>query len=215
MKRIAYIDSQIMFRRLLCKEICEYDDNYQIIQYGGGKEFIDDCLHDRNTPLVVVMDVVMREQNGYETMEWLKKFRPHIPVLIFSFIQDVNAFLLLRKLGAKGIVSKNAELQVFLQALHKVTDGEEYYSFAQGAVTSKLSRFNAESGIATLTSTEKKILSLLYQDKTRAEIACDLNISERTFEKHKQNISDKLGIRTREGLLIYAINVGLICPISY
>jgi DNA-binding NarL/FixJ family response regulator len=48
---------------------------------------------------------------------------------------------------------------------------------------------------------ENQVLQLLFRRLTNKEIACDLNISERTAKFHVCNVLNKLGLESRENLL--------------
>ena len=56
-----------------------------------------------------------------------------------------------------------------------------------------------------LTPSERKVLKLVAESKTRSEIAAELSISARTVDHHRANIAAKLGVEGRNGLLVYAI----------
>jgi len=60
-----------------------------------------------------------------------------------------------------------------------------------------------------LTSRQREILILLSQGKTSKNIARQLNISLKTVEFHKANITRKLGVHTTADLIKFALDRGL------
>jgi two-component system response regulator NreC len=61
-----------------------------------------------------------------------------------------------------------------------------------------------------LTPREVEVLKLIVQGYTNRQIAEELNISIRTAETHRANLSDKLGLHSRVELVWYAREHGLI-----
>jgi two-component system invasion response regulator UvrY len=215
MTSIAYIEHQALFRELMTQTILKKFPQFRIHPYTDGKAFCEKFPTEDYIPGIILMDVSLPEKNGYEILEWLGRHYPDIPVLILSFIRENDAIVLLSRLGAKGVISKNASLDTVFRAIESVMQGGYFYtaSLSGCAVGHSLhTNRTFTEGLSALTHTERRILGLLYLDKTREEISSTVNISRKTYEKHKQHISEKLGIRTREGLIMYAIRTGIIYP---
>ena len=63
-----------------------------------------------------------------------------------------------------------------------------------------------------LSPRESEVVKLIAEGSTSKEIAATLFISEKTVERHRANILEKLGIRHRVDLTRYAIRHGLVEP---
>jgi DNA-binding NarL/FixJ family response regulator len=63
-----------------------------------------------------------------------------------------------------------------------------------------------------LTPREEQIVKLIAEGSTNRQIAQELVISEKTVERHRANILEKLGMRDRVELTRYAIRSGLVEP---
>ena len=61
-----------------------------------------------------------------------------------------------------------------------------------------------------LTNREKDVFLLLIRNKSTREIACELNISEKTVRNHISNAMQKLGCKGRAGAVIELLNLGEI-----
>ena len=63
-----------------------------------------------------------------------------------------------------------------------------------------------------LSPREREVLKLVAEGYTSRRIAEELVISEKTVERHRSNLMDKLGMRDRVELTRYAIRTGLVEP---
>ncbi len=113
------------------------------------------------------------------------------------------------KMGAKGFISKEENIDILADALINIKEMGYYYS------PKATKEMFSESGkglfiIPDFTPVEKEILSLMCRDLGYNEIAQKLYKSIHTIEKHKQNISKKIGIYSREGLILFAIKNELV-----
>ena len=61
-----------------------------------------------------------------------------------------------------------------------------------------------------LSEREIEVLGLVSREHTIAAIAEALGISPKTVERHVTHIYDKLGVATRAGLALYALEHGLL-----
>jgi two-component system invasion response regulator UvrY len=211
---IAYIEPQELFAELIVSALKKHFPEVNVWLYRNGLEFESGFPKQGYLPALVIMDISMPEKNGYETTEWLQCHYPNIPILITSYIREDDAIVLLSQLGAKGAVSKNASLKQLFEAIDAILQGEYYFttsSSPNSPIKHSLNKIRKHPNpLQLLTTTEKKVLNYLFSDKSSEQIALSLNISVRTFEKHKQNISQKTGIKTREGLMIFALKHGFV-----
>ncbi|NJN79115.1 MAG: response regulator transcription factor [Anaerolineales bacterium] len=116
--------------------------------------------------------------------------------------------------GAKGYVLKTSAGEELLQAIRTVAKGETYLS---GTISSMVIEDSfrpklkpLDNPLDALSPREKEILQLITEEHTSGEVAKILSISEKTVEKHRANIMDKLQVRNLAGLVRLAIKHGLI-----
>ncbi|MBT4338031.1 MAG: response regulator transcription factor, partial [Bacteroidetes bacterium] len=102
-------------------------------------------------------------------------------------------------------------------AIHQVSEGKDFYSDAISTMIFRNYKKFAEAGrkhtverIAELSEREKEIVRWFADGLSYKEIASKLFISVRTVESHKNNIMEKLELKTKVDLVKYAIKHGII-----
>lgn len=166
-------------------------------------------------PDIIIMDVNMPKLGGLETTIEIKKLYPDIRILVLTQYEDreyVSRFL---KAGVSGYLLKKAVGSDLITALKAVSRGELYlYSaIASEVVAGYLDtgrKSNAEDPYERLSDREKQVLKLIAEGYTHKEASDMLNISVKTVIAHQSNISEKLGIHARAGLIKFAIQKGII-----
>ena len=211
---IAFVDDMELMRGSLSEYIESRQPLYKVYQYCNGKDLVERLPQEGYQPQLVLMDISMPIMNGYEATEWLKARYPKVPVLVVSMHNNEMALIKMYCAGANGFITKNYSLDVLFEAMEEVRKGNFYFNIGNGYQVVKGGLYQNGKKITvtnvTLTDQEQKILKLMASDKSYKEIAEALSISSRTIDTHKRNISLKLDIHTREGLILYAISMGLV-----
>jgi len=117
------------------------------------------------------------------------------------------------KLGAAGYIIKHAAESELIAAVHSVFRGELYIHpkmIRSLLKPEKETTQKKKENVEPLTVREEEILKLIVQGYTNKQVAEELNISIRTVEGHRGNLTEKLGIRSRVDLLRYARDHDLI-----
>ena len=157
----------------------------------------------------------MPEKDGYETSLWLKENYPDIKVLALSMYDDETAIIRMLKNGVRGYILKDAEPAELRTAIESVFNKGFYYS---EMVTGRLMRTitdmedegNNTRKILNLTERETDFLKLACSEMTYKEIAAEMHLSPRTIDGYRDTLFEKLNIKTRTGLAIYAIKNGIV-----
>jgi two-component system response regulator NreC len=164
-------------------------------------------------PDVVLMDLVMPEAGGLESMPSLLQSVPDTRVLVLSMQDDPRYVREAFAAGASGYPLKEAADVELVAAIRAVAAGERYVHPTLGArmvAADATARERAETD--PLSEREREVLHLLALGHTNQEIADMLFISVRTAETHRAHIMRKLGLSTRAELVRYAIAEGLLEP---
>jgi two-component system, NarL family, invasion response regulator UvrY len=61
-----------------------------------------------------------------------------------------------------------------------------------------------------LTEKEKEFLQLICSELSYRDIAAQMGISPRTVEDHRHSLFEKMGVKTRVGVVLYAIKHELV-----
>jgi DNA-binding NarL/FixJ family response regulator len=117
------------------------------------------------------------------------------------------------KSGASGYILKRAAEAELITAIQIVMRGDMYVdpSMLRGLIVEKPNTANSrQETFESLTPREIDVLKLLVQGYTNRQIGEELNISVRTVEGHRSNLTGKLGLRNRVELVRYAREHGLL-----
>src|SRR6185437_6597060 len=213
-KYIAIVDDHTMFRKGLIALVNLFP-NYEILfDASNGKDFIAQ-LNPKKLPEIVLMDITMPEMDGYLTAEWLHNNYPEIKILALSTMDSEAAIIKMIKSGAKGYVLKDAEPDELKLAFDEVmSQGYFYNELITRKVLKGVGQLvdgkNATSIFVKLTDRETEFLKYACTEMTYKEIADKMFVSVRTVEGYRDALCEKLDLKSRVGLAMYAIKNQLI-----
>lgn len=208
--RVAVVDDHTLLRNALAKLIDSFENFYVYFEAENGKE-LKEKIKQRMLPDIILLDVNMPGMNGYETAEWLYKYYPQIKVLALSMYSDENTIIRMLKLGAKGYIMKTAEPEELKLGLESVVEKNFYISdLISGKIVGGLNRNTELSDEFTLTDKEKEFLQWCCSDLSYKEIAEKMCVSTRRVEDYRNSLFERLKLKSRIGLVIFAIKNGLV-----
>jgi DNA-binding NarL/FixJ family response regulator len=157
----------------------------------------------------------MPHMDGYETATWLKKNYPDIKILSLSMYDDENSVIRMLKNGARGYILKDTEPAELKAAIEAIINKGFYYSeMVTGRLMHSISGMNDENStsqqLMNLTEREIEFLKLACSEMTYKEIADQMHLSPRTVDGYRDALFQKLELKTRTGLVIYAIKNGIV-----
>jgi DNA-binding NarL/FixJ family response regulator len=185
--------------------VAEADDGGQALQTALGQE-ID----------LAILDVSMPKLTGLHVARHLAEQRPAVRVLILSMHDNEEFLFEALRAGASGYVLKSAAEHDLVTACHAALRGEPflYPNALRALIRDHLERTRrGETGFeGPLTPRETEVVKLIAEGNTSRQIAQLLNIAENTVERHRANVLEKLGLRDRVALTLYAVRRGLVEP---
>jgi DNA-binding NarL/FixJ family response regulator len=212
--RIVLADDHAMVRRGLRLVLDSEPDLEVVGEAEDGAAAIDLCLRDDAD--LAVLDVTMPRMTGLQAARELNRRKPELRILILSMHDNEQYLYEALKAGASGYVLKSAADRDLVHACRAAMRGEPF--LYPGAVTALIRDFlahahgSAPSREHPLTPREEEVTKLIAEGHTTREIAQMLVLSEKTVERHRANILEKLGLRDRVDLTRYAIRRGLVEP---
>jgi DNA-binding NarL/FixJ family response regulator len=212
--RILLADDHVLVREGLRLILDRQPDLQVVAEAGDGAEAIDHALHTDVD--LAVLDVSMPRLTGLQAARHLRAQRPRVKVLILSMHDNEQFFFEALKVGASGYVLKTAANEDLVAACRAALRGEPF--LYPGAVRALIRDFleRGRSGEDVpedpLTPREGEVVKLIAEGHTTREIAEILTITENTVERHRANVLDKLGLRDRVALTLYAVRRGLVQP---
>ncbi len=201
--KITIVDDHLLFSQSLSYLIGTFKEFDVIGNYINGKEFINTLSSNEQKPDIVLLDVNMPIMDGIETMKWIKQNHADLKVLALSVNDDEVTIMKMITNGAKGYLLKDTHPKIFKEALIEVYERGFYYSeMVSGFLINKL---NSDKNKVTLKERELEFIKLACTEKTYKIIADEMCLSPKTIDGYRESLFDKLEIRTRIGLVLYAI----------
>ena len=210
--QVGIVDDHSLLRKALAKLIGSFENYTVLFEGDNGKDLKTKITPQSVIPDIILLDVNMPDMDGYETVRWLHKTYPQIKVLALSMFSDENTIIPMLRLGAKGYILKNIEPEELKQALDSIMQKDFYLSeYISGKIISGLHKDlgNPEDPIV-LKDKEKEFLRLVCSELSYKDIADKMFISPRTVDNYRNTLFEKLKVRTRVGLVMFAIKNSLI-----
>lgn len=212
MIRVLLVEDHALVRAGLRALLERSGDIHVLGEASNGQEGVK--LTREIKPDVVIMDIMMPRLNGIQAAEHILSMKLPAQVLLLSMYSEEGLVHQALQSGAKGYVLKTSVSEELLEAVRAVARGETYLSttISSIAMDSALHPSTSQSSnpIDNLSPREKEILQLIAEEHTSIEIAQLLFISEKTVEKHRANLMEKLHVRNLAGVVRLAIKYGLI-----
>jgi len=212
--RILLADDHAVVRRGLRMVIDAEPDLEVVAEAGDGVETVQRALKDAIDLLIV--DISMPRMTGLQAVSQLHTRCPDLRILILSMHENEQYLYEALKAGASGYVLKTVVDRDLIQACRAAMRGEPF--LYPGAMTplirDYLERARTDQPVREepLTAREQQVVKLIAEGHSSKEIADTLVISEKTVERHRANMLEKLGMHDRVELTRYAIRRGLVEP---
>jgi DNA-binding NarL/FixJ family response regulator len=212
--RILLAEDHALVRHGLRMMLDAQPDMDVVAEVGDGAEAVKRGLDDDID--LAVIDITMPRMTGLQAAGELHRRRPQLRILMLSMHENERYLYEALKAGASGYVLKTVADRDLVEAIRAAMRGEKF--LYPGAVTPLIDDFlrRARQDLPLredpLSRREQEVLKLVAEGYTNKQIAETLVISEKTVERHRANILEKLGMRDRVELTRYAIRQGLIEP---
>lgn len=180
-----------------------------IIKATNGRELIQKIESSDVKPDVCVIDIMMPKMNGFETVPRIRHKWPKMKILVLSGFLREEYIVKMICAGANGYMSKNCHPQEIKQAITEIRQNGIYNS---ENFTPKLIAAVRENVLTQpkLTEKELQLLKWCIEDMTYAEIAVKMHTSQKSVEGYRNKLFQKLGVKTKVGLAIYAVTYGYV-----
>ena len=211
--KVTLVDDHVLLREALVNLVNTFDEFKVIASLNSGYELVN-SLSDSVRPDVILLDLNMPGMDGFETAKWLFKVHPEINILILTMYDSEIALIRLLQAGVKGFLKKDTHPNELRLALKAVSAGGYYYSQDTTGKLANLFQRDIENQNfvekAILSEKEIEFLRLASTDKTYKEIASELKISPRAIDGYRDTLFEKLDVKSRVGLAIYAVKNGIV-----
>jgi DNA-binding NarL/FixJ family response regulator len=199
--RLAVADDHALFR-LGLRSIFEVRDDMTVVAETEKVDQVSPML--AATPCdVLLLDLQMDRNSLVE----IASLAPQVKIIVVTACEGPDEALAAIRAGASGVVFKRFAVESLVEAIHAVAEGRVWLpTDLQTRLASEL----REPARSVLTAREREIVRHVALGLRNAEVARKLAISEDTVKTHLTNVFQKLGVRDRVQLTLYAIRVGII-----
>jgi two-component system invasion response regulator UvrY len=213
MANIVLVDDHVLLRNGLA-ELVKSLGHTVLFEADNGKDFTA-RLDAGSLPDIVLLDINMPEMDGFETANWIKINHPEIMVLALSMYDNETSIIRMLKCGAKGYILKDSEPAELKAAIHALMNKGFYYSdLVSGKLMHAINKMDDDSdglkSLAPLNDRETDFLKYTCSEFTYKEIADKMYVSPRTIDGYRDALFEKLHVKTRVGLVMYAIKNGIV-----
>ena len=215
MVKVLIADDQELIRESL-KIILDSKSDIEVTDaVSDGLEVIRSVREKR--PDIILLDIRMPRLDGVSCTKIIKEGYPDIKIIILTTFDDDEYVFNALKYGASGYLLKGISMDSLVEAINTVYQGQAMINpdiaskvlkfFSKLAVNNETIHVPIEN-IKMITKNEWTIIKEVSKGKSNKEIAKDLSFSEGTVRNYLSNILDKLELRDRTQLAIWAISRG-------
>lgn len=213
--QLIVCDDHALFREGLSRLLDEQDDFEVVGKAADGQELVEQTLKLR--PDVILLDVVMPGMDGIDAVRTLQRRNIPVRILMLSAFDEERFVLDAWKAGIHGYILKDTATKELVRAVRCVADGEVW--IGEGFLSRIMDKYRAavegqmedrSSQPGGLTPREREVLELLANGLRNKEIAARLFVSEKTVKTHLTHIYQRLGLKDRVEVALYAIRHGLV-----
>jgi len=211
---VALVDDHVLLRNGLANLIRSFGEYTVLFEADNGNDLIRQ-LKPRTIPDIVLLDINMPDMDGYATALWLKRNHPEIRIVALSMYDTDNSILRMLKNGVKGYILKDidpSELKLALESV--ITKGFYYSEMVTGKLIHTIHTLDVPEHrvrhMLTLNDRELEFLKLVCTEHTYKEIAERMYLSPRTIDGYRDTLFEKLNVKTRVGLVLYALRNGIV-----
>ncbi len=209
--KVLLADDHLLIRDGLTFMLNSFD-GYTVCGFAGSGLEVVNHLKSGLKPDLILMDIQMPLMDGVETTRWVKTNHPHIKIIALTMFEDQNHVLSMLRAGADGFMAKDSSPEELHCALNAAMCGEFYYNEVVSAVMHKclVNEHEMEMNHRRLSDRHIEFLKLASTELTYKEVAARMNVSARTIDGYRDELFEKLNVRSRVGLVLYAIGNGLV-----
>lgn len=207
---VVIVEDHLLLSQAIGNIVDSFDVFEVICLCNNGKELTEKISSFDKLPDVILMDINMPIMNGIETTQWLTKHHPNTNILALSVEDDEDTVLRMLRAGAKGYLLKDTEKSILEHALLEVIKNGFYHT---KDITNILMN-SISGGQKSIQLKEKELIFIRYActEMTYREIAEKMHLSPKTIDNYRQTLFEKLSVKNRIGLAMYAIKNKIYTP---
>jgi DNA-binding NarL/FixJ family response regulator len=209
---LAIVDDHSLFRKILKDYLSERENirvSFDALDMPEAISKLRGCPVD-----LLLIHLQLPKSNSDEALKLLRTDYPTLKILVISMSDHMGSIGDLWTAGINGYISKSDNPEDLLSAIRMVSENGSYCNSIliepmSGDKQKDMNVFGNRSSIC-LNAREKKVLQLMWEEKSTKEIANELFLGIKSIEKIRQDLKEKIGIKSTVGLLKYAMSRKII-----
>ena len=208
--KLALADDHNLFRKGVEELIEDFENMEVLYSVENGKDLIHKLSAADTLPDVCLLDINMPEMNGFDTAKKIKELWPDLKILAVSVYDSEFNILGMLRAGASGYILKDSQPYVLRLAIESIYEHGYYHSeLVTGKILHQFMSKPKEQSSTAMNDNEIQFLKLCCSELTYKEIADIMTISHRTIDGYRDQLFLKLNIKSRTGLVLYALKTGI------
>ena len=207
---VVIVEDHILLSQAIASLVNSFENFNVIYLCKNGKELLTKLKTPENMPDIILMDVNMPILNGIETMQILKEEHPDIKVLALSVDESETIIIKMLKAGAKGYLLKDVEKQILETALTELMHVGYYHTKNVSDILIRSLHGDKSAAKIHLKEREIEFIKHVCSELTYKEIAEKMFLSPKTIDGYRDVLFQKLNVKNRVGLVLYAIKEKII-----
>ena len=210
--KIGIVDDHKLVSKAL-ENLISFNVNFRVkMNCFNGQDFMDQLRTTTDHPDVVLMDINMPIKNGIEATQEVSKEFPNIKVIALTMEDNETTIIRMLKAGAKGYLLKDMSPDILFDAIDIVHKQGTFYT---DLLTQSLLKIKTEEKLVqnlndSFKSRELEFIKLSCSELTYREIADQMSLSPRTIDGYRDSVFIKLNVKTRVGVVLFAIRNNII-----
>jgi DNA-binding NarL/FixJ family response regulator len=206
--RIIIADDHSIVRRGLKEILGEGFPFAQIDEADSADELIKSVMKQEYD--LVLTDLTMPRKSGLESLEFIRKHYPRLPILVLSVHSEEQYAIRVLKAGASGYLNKDLAPEELTRAVQTVLAGRKYITQSTAERIAGSLDLHDKEPHELLSDREFEVCKMIALGNTISEIADMLSLSATTVSTFRTRIFRKLNITSNAALVQYAIEHKLI-----
>ncbi|HVY64601.1 MAG TPA: response regulator transcription factor [Gammaproteobacteria bacterium] len=163
-------------------------------------------------PDVVLMDIAMPELNGIDAAALIRDRQIPVRVIVLSMLSSSEYVFRALEARVDGYLPKDSAAAELVAAIRVVNQGRRYLGEAVRHIVLDPTSRSQSSPLERLSARERRVLQLVAEGHTSAEIAQALQLSPKTVDSYRARIMTKLGVDNLSALVKFAVQHGVTPP---
>jgi|SRR6185437_2197256 len=210
--KLAIVEPHLMVAKILRKYLSE-QRNFCVAVQSTDMEGLIRGMEDTGIDVLVV-EILCSGQKGMDGLRKIRDRFPLIKVVVLSVCNDLSVISELLDFGVYGYISKSDDPEELVRAIQTASDNRIYRNRLYTEALYRKTQASVERFVGApffaFSEREKRILQLLWEEKSNKTIADELFLGLRSVEKIRQDMKEKVGVKSTVGLLKYAIKKKII-----